>query len=420
MPGIYKSVGNRLLVPESVQKANLIDLNVRDPAKPPSLKFANFVTTDGFSVNALFHNLSPHRRKGAHEDSNSEYKQSYHRSMVKDGKRYSFNDMTVERPLRPVPPDQDPNKPYFKYPGRYNQGFRGLIPAEHAVTHWAKTGPVEAKTVIDSNMFVSVDPGVINTGGFATAAMTLEFNEDKTVASLKGEFVSGILKTDRYYSETTDPFTKLQNAAMKAFGDNTDHQSENHKRTTDIDKLEVYRVSYFESSDQIRLHNQDLKVLRQKRKSYSRKQRFWATIVNEILTQVDALRKRHPEKNRTPIILFGDGKGFQSKGHRSAPAQSLMRYLARFFPVVLIGEPYTSQQCSKCVFGKLEKIEEKGSTRHWFCKNPDCCSVNKDGSKYDKFIVHKDKSAPLNFTTIFASLLLTGKRPTAFCHPSEN
>jgi hypothetical protein len=307
------------------------------------------------------------------------------------------------------------------YPGRRNKAFHGIINLRDYVKHYGKRGLEEVIKILKAHILMAIDPGVILTAGAVFAAMDLECKLDCSIkdafARLCGVFIKYKLKTSRYYEATTDSFTREQNADMKAYKDDIAELKEHHPRTTDHAELRAYSKNFLESSDPLRRHNQDPKVLKAKSRSKSKKERFWANFVNEILAHVDALRDRFPDKNRTPIILFGGGK-FQAKGHRSPPTTYMMRYLARFFLVIVVDEEFTSQNCSKCT-KKLEKMEENG-TRHWFCKNSVCCSVNKkDGSKYDKFIVHKDKSAPLNFTTIFASLLLTGKRPTAFCHPAN-
>ena len=419
-PGIYKSFEKRLSIPDDIFRSNPGDYPSEDTSKPASLKFANFVSTNGFSVNALFHNLSPNRRRGSHKEVKTKHKLRYHRSMIKDGKRYSFFDMTEVRPLRPVPANQDPQEYHFQYPGRKNNGFTGIVPVEHAITHCALRGVGECEKIINSHILISIDPGVINTAGSVVAAVNIKRDPKKGTVGMEGEFVRTKLKTTRFYESTTDSYTKEQNIEMKAFSDDITHLSEYHARTSDIDKLTRYADTYLEKSDPIRLHNREPEVLRQKRKSDSKKQQFWANYVNELLAQVDALRKRYPEKNRTPIILFGDGKFKSTKGHRGAPARFLMRYLARFFPVFVVREPYSSQNCPKCLVTKLLEMDMEG-TRHWYCPKSDCRSINKkDGTKYDKFIVHKDISAPMNFITIFVTVLLTGKRPTAFCIPSSS
>jgi hypothetical protein len=350
--------------------------------KRESRKFARFVRTDGFSVSALFHKTSSNCKTGHHPDSTTGYASTYYRSRLVGDKRIS-----VHKNLH---------------------DFRGIIKGEHFFANYGRRGPQEAKDVFGNHIITAVDPGVHNTAGMVTVAADLEASDG--AASLVGRFVPSKISTARYYQETS---TRTKDRNMREYSGCIKALSEFNPRTANTEKLKLFKDSYVKNSKPIRLYNQSRGNLAEARLRRLKKQRFWSTVVNEIREQIKALQKLHPKKTGAPIILFGDGN-FSSKGHRQAPNKFLLKYLSKFFLVVIINEAYTSQNCPKC-FGKLKKIEETG-TRHWYCDAGDCRSTKKGGVKADRFLVHKDISAPMNFVTIFAQLLLTGTRPPRFCH----
>jgi hypothetical protein len=388
--------------------------------KIPSLQFQNFIHTNGYSVNALFHNLNPNRVTGSHEDAIDGFSRSNYKSYVRVNNRISLEELTAVRPVR-TEAEMAENGWLFKYSGiskTEGRAYRGMMNNKYFFEHFGKKGPAEAKKVLANHIFVCIDPGLINMGGITYVDADLELdNEGK--AKLTGKFVADKFKTSGYYEATTEADTKEYNRTLRAFREDMYELGKYSARTADSDKIKEYAKTYMQSSQSIREENRSQERLNAKSKIQSKKQKYFSRLVNQILAQVDAIRDLNPKKNRTPIILFGNGK-FQSKGHRSSPTEWLKKYLARFFLVIMIDEPYTSQKCSKCI-GQLEKMKMQG-TRHWYCSNSDCCSVNKkdeNGAKHEKFIVHKDISAPMNFFTIFVSHLLTGKRPKGFCFPSD-
>ena len=99
----------------------------------------------------------------------------------------------MERKLRTTDPLNEAFFNTFTYPGRQNEGFHGIMNCKYAFEHYIKYGPNEWKEVIDKHIFVSIDPGVINTAGAVVISAEAKICDKK--ASITGEFVPLKLKT---------------------------------------------------------------------------------------------------------------------------------------------------------------------------------------------------------------------------------
>jgi hypothetical protein len=128
MPGIYAFLNKRQ----------------SDTTKPLALKFENFVQTNGYSVHALFHNLSPNRRTGSHSDSTNGYGSSYYKSRLKENQRLSLLELTEVRALRDEALAREKGWK-FVHPGRYNKGFHGIINAKNFFDHYGKRAKESAR-----------------------------------------------------------------------------------------------------------------------------------------------------------------------------------------------------------------------------------------------------------------------------------
>jgi hypothetical protein len=214
-------------------------LNEKKPINPAM--HANYIQTDGYSVHALFHNLSPHRRTGSHPESTNGHRMSYYKSRLKDSTRISLIDLTEVRPARSD--DEGRNNNWkMKYGGRYNKAFHGIINAKHFFEHYGMRGPEEAKKVLAQHIFIAMDPGVINTVGMAYIAADLMLKGD--VAQLMGKFVSSKLRSARLYEATTEADTKEFNRELRAFGSDFEELKKDNPRTADTAKIKECAKSY--------------------------------------------------------------------------------------------------------------------------------------------------------------------------------
>ena len=93
------------------------------------------------------------------------------------------------------------------------------------------------------------------------------------------------------------------------------------------------------------------------------------------------------------------------KGHRAAPPKQLIKYLSRFFTVLLVGEFHTSQFCGQC---ESNLVSYQESIRMYTCG----CQRSDGGGS---LIVNKDRSASLGMVRIASNLLAHGSRPMIYC-----
>ena len=113
-----------------------------------------------------------------------------------------------------------------------------------------------------------------------------------------------------------------------------------------------------------------------------------------------------PEKTGAPILVIGKPTFASSmKGHRAAPPKQLIKFLSRFFTVLLVQEFHTSQYCGQCD-SKMEPYQQ--SIRMYTCN----CQRSDEGGP---LIVNKDRSAALAMIRIATNLLAHGSRPRIYC-----
>jgi predicted RNA-binding Zn-ribbon protein involved in translation (DUF1610 family) len=99
--------------------------------------------------------------------------------------------------------------------------------------------------------------------------------------------------------------------------------------------------------------------------------------------------------------------GHHRKGHRAAPAKELAKQIARRNKTLVLDEYLTSQLCPHCG-AQLERTRAK-HVRFWRC--PTCDDADTEHNK--------DFLAALSLIQIGLSLLLTGRRPTAWQRPEK-
>ena len=95
------------------------------------------------------------------------------------------------------------------------------------------------------------------------------------------------------------------------------------------------------------------------------------------------------------------------RGHRAAPAKSLVRALARRFQTIVLDEYNTSQKCPSCG----GQMEETRADSYRF-KRCECAAA-------DSAEQNKDFAAAFSMIQIGLSLVLFGKRPAPWARPEQ-
>jgi hypothetical protein len=179
--------------------------------------------------------------------------------------------------------------------------------------------------------------------------------------------------------------------------------SETTSRTNDNREYQSYRSVFEQVSPPMVQNSYSTEILNAKFKKNRVKQRYYRSIANRILSQCHAIA---PEKQGAPILIIGKPTFSPTmKGKRAAPPKQLIKYLSRFFTVLLVGEFHTSQYCGQCE-SKLESYQE--SIRMYTCG----CQRTDGGGR---LILNKDRSASLGMVRIATNLLAYGSRPIIYC-----
>ena len=178
--------------------------------------------------------------------------------------------------------------------------------------------------------------------------------------------------------------------------------AENHSRTNDL-------VEYHQHANVFRIVSPNMvnqayseDVMHAKRRKENRRQQFFRSIANRVLSMSHAIA---PGKQGAPVIVIGKAT-FSStmKGKRAAPVKKVVEYLSKFFTVLLVGEHNISQFCSQC----KTRLQDRPNTIRLY----DCNCSRSDGG--GTLIVNKDRSAPLAMIFIVANLLAYGSRPLIY------
>ena len=292
----------------------------------------------------------------------------------------------------------------------------------------------EALEELYNHPFVCMDPGRKNDAGVVALAATKQADGTTLVQGKKHLFVSDMrYKMTGVDALIDDPELKPDAQDMKAL-------SQRHGRKRDAESYKTFTGVFRDKGNNIRKLNRDPRVLRKKRWMKNRTRSYWCSMVSMILALASSIVDYKCDlEGRAPIIVFGNPTFKASaKRQRSGAPKKLLRYLKRFFTVVVIGEYNTSKLCPRCQ-GELDLIDPKG-TRMWKC--PSCrshCEKPLYGVGGERnaatlfglnpefpprewpppviehpFIVNKDISAALNMFHIFYHLIATGERPAAF------
>jgi len=149
-----------------------------------------------------------------------------------------------------------------------------------------------------------------------------------------------------------------------------------------------------------------------------------------LLASVARFREAMRANSEGPIFYgggFGAGNATGARGARSSHAGTLLRWLAKFFLVIIVPEHYTSQRCPKC-WGQLRYSHEVDRRRSKRDIRSKCCQKcpGNDGKDYHD---DRDYMAGENILNLFLYAYVlhgddahsrdTPKRPLAFQFPSK-
>lgn len=119
--------------------------------------------------------------------------------------------------------------------------------------------------------------------------------------------------------------------------------------------------------------------------NYQAKQR----VIKQIVTGLS------PGSERTIVVVGNGVSRATSKGHDAAPGKALRRSLARFLPIVMTDERYTTARSACCHesvrYGRYDEQSEKAGRKIRGLLHCSCCGATLD----------RDHSAALNIRTLF-------------------
>lgn len=126
----------------------------------------------------------------------------------------------------------------------------------------------------------------------------------------------------------------LQDQQTKEYKASVEQLGENHSRTNDLLEYQQHAQVFRQVSPDMVKQAYSENVMDAKRRKENRKQQFYRSICNRILSMCDAIA---PDKTGAPILVIGKAT-FSStmKGKRAAPVKKVMEYLSKFFTVITI------------------------------------------------------------------------------------
>ena len=289
------------------------------------------------------------------------------------------------------------------------------------------------KPLIQNRVVFSIDPGVKDEISLVSTFSTMD--ADGNIRSDNSKYrMTSVTRNDGsgVFRYCDFKMTQLRRDVHE-YDDKLRELKKNHGRISDHKSFKDDHMSAFEKYGiPIMKANATKTSLRARFRLDNKKRSFMASLANMFLALADAKLKRMAReqgwdpgtlKDRQfgrPLILFGDGK-FNScmKGFLPAAPKKIARHLAKFFPVLMIGEFRTSKLCSNC-HRPLVKVGKKG-TRLWKCKH---CKVRDFHCKQKcdecarqpmkDLHVNKDISAAFAIFKIFTCIMATGQRPRAY------
>ena len=343
----------------------------------------------------------------------------------------------------------------------------------------------ELKEVLHDRPIISIDLGVNN-----EITLVCTWSWVKPDGSVTTSVSRSIISTvTRYDGSGLDRYLeiKMEESEGEDYKECLQKLAQFHDRTMTPEEYEEHINTFEKYGIKILKKNASAAAAEGRFRLANKKRSYWARLPNIILALADAKfmnmardEKVTPAEVRykgmtemelrretygSPIIVVGKPT-FNAcmRGHRPVAPKKTIAHLARFFPVVLVGEYYTSQVCSQCCQYKLKHVEGTKGTRIWYCPNckmpepakkgethckngpaqdtgegMDCDTSESPGSESksendpgkkprgkkrraknkaleedNSLVVNKDVSAALSLFKIFCCLLATGQRPAAY------
>ena len=295
---------------------------------------------------------------------------------------------------------------------------RGVLMLEKAIKERMMYLGSDAVRGLTHHTMVSIDLGVVNEISATVIVFWVEENGQLRYRALNHLFPTA----ETYNASGITEYVRRRNEEMLQY--NLRALAEAPGQVLAPDRYMTHLMELFNHGDQILVDNYEDTKLHEKAKLANRKRSHRCSILNCILSLVDAMERRHsPEEAQkgrgAPIFVVGRPT-FSGKKRKRRPAapKALVDYFQRFFPVVLIDEYFTSKKCHHC-HGKMVRHSRRGY-RMWRCKS---CVYHPRSDPTAlparPLIVNKDISATVNIFRIFIELIATGRRPAAFCRPQR-
>lgn len=356
----------------------------------PNLVFGNAGCSDGGFLNLMFYNTNT---RNAHKKESAAVKK--HGCVISEfnSKDFRFHGIRNLSDLVGVWHKGKKRKPKGL---AAMDGFKGVIDFEKNYSYFG-SGVEALKQVVDHHPLVGIDLGVVSHVSMVVLNGSLAENE--TVFT--GRWIEKLFSGKAAYNGVDEYVNKIQEEQQE--NNAIERLAETKSRTNDVHEYQRYCQVFNEVSPPMIETAYSGDFLRAKFKKNRKKQRYYHSIANRILSQCHAIA---PEKQGAPILMIGKPTFSSSmKGKRAAPPKQVIKYLSRFFTVLIVGEFQTSQFCGQCE-SKMETYQQ--SIRMYTCN----CQRSDGGGP---LIVNKDRSAALAMVRIATNLLAHGSRPRIYC-----
>ena len=284
-------------------------------------------------------------------------------------------------------------------------GYKGIIQFDKFATYF--TNDISAaKELLDTHPIVGIDLGVDTHVSMVTLNGTID-EHDNGGFDLNSTWIEKLFKgRAAYASQGIDDYME---PLIQQQQPHVERLSEYVCRTNDTEEYLDYANVFKQVSPLLIENSYSTETLNAKFYKDRRKESYYRSIANRILSQCHAIA---PDKKGAPILVIGNPTfSATMKGHRAACPKLLIKYLSRFFTVIIVNEYNTSKLCCQCCV-PLESFQD--SIRFYQCAGG--CQRSNGGGP---LIVNKDRSAALAMIRIFITLLATGSRPPMYCPPGQ-
>ena len=367
-------------------------------SKNKSLCFGYAGFSDSNQLRLLCYNAKTHNAHLPNSAAVKKHKQAVCRYNSKDFRFYGIQNLS--KLVGVWYKGKVPNRPKGL---KFLKGFKGIIDLDKYYSEF--DGGVDAlESLLKRHPLVGIDLGTKTHASMVVLNGSLVSNENET--TFQGKWIEKLFAGKAAYSGVDKYLEIIQEQQQQ--NDGIQRLSETKSRTNNVYEYQQYSQVFQEVSPQMVEQSYSSKNLDLKLAKDGRKQSYYRSIANRILSQCHAIA---PEKKGAPILVIGKPTFASSmKGHRAAPPKQLIKFLSRFFTVLLVGEFHTSQYCGQCE-SKMEPY--KKSIRMYTCN----CQRSDGGGP---LILNKDRSAALAMVRIFTSLFAYGIKPSFYCQSKKD